>query len=95
MVTESGDLIDPNSIEVPLEKGIMTRQLYRGLKQQGVDFDEDYRKWSREAIIKKMAHLMGKRQANDPDETYVLTVDNLIKIMAIEMRFRYTIIAAH
>ncbi len=25
----------------------------------------------------------------DPDETYELTVDNLIKMLAIQMRFRY------
>ena len=39
-------------------------------------------------MIEKIAMVMGIEFLYDPDETYVLTVDNLIKILAIQMRFR-------
>ena len=92
MVNNKGDLIHPAHKGV-LEGGIMTKQLYRGLKRQGVDFDGDYHKWEKNVMIQKISTVMGKpideKKPNDPDETYVLTVDNLIKILAIQMRFRY------
>ena len=71
-----------------LEQGIMTPQLYTGLKQNRVNFDEDYRQWPKSTMIEKIAIVMGIDFPYDPDETYVLTVDNLIKILAIQMRFR-------
>lgn len=47
-------------------------------------------------MIKKLATVMGIRvdpdDIYDPDPTYVLTVDNLFKMLAIQMRFRYCII---
>ena len=71
-----------------LEQGIMTPQLYTGLKQNRVNFDEDYRLWPKGKMIEKIATVMGIDFPYDPDESYVLTVDNLIKILAIQMRFR-------
>ena len=66
----------------------MTQQLYTGLKQQRVNFDDDYRKWTKAEMIEKISMVMGIEWPYDPDDTYVLTVDNLIKILAIQMRFR-------
>ena len=88
MVTCSGDLIDPTHKGV-LERNIMTQDLYTGIKRQGVNFNEDYRQWTKSIMIQKISTVMGVKPY-DPDETYVLTVDNLIKILAIQMRFRYT-----
>ena len=88
MVTQDGDLIDPAHRDV-LEAAIVTKQLYTGLKQNRVNFDEDYRHWKKEAMIEKVGTVMGLEFIYDPDPTYVLTVDNLIKILAIQMRFRY------
>ena len=92
MVTSNGDLIDPahrgGTLEA-LERGIMTQQLYTSLKHQGVDFNDDYRKWNKSTMIKKISKvILGIESPYNPDETYVLTVDNLIKILAIQMRFR-------
>ena len=70
----------------------MTQQLYTGLKQQRVNFDDDYRKWTKAEMIEKISMVMGIQWPYDPDDTYVLTVDNLIKILAIQMRFRYVLI---
>ena len=92
MVTRNGDLIDPTHKGV-LERSIMTQQLYTGLKAQGVDFDEDYRRWGKGVMIQKISTVMGIEWPYDPDETYVLTVDNLIKILAIQMRFRCMCVA--
>ena len=86
-VTQNGDLIDPDHRGV-LEKSIMSQNLYTCLKAQGVNFDEDYRRWLKNVMMNKISTVMGIERPYDPDETYVLTVDNLIKILAIQMRFR-------
>lgn len=39
-------------------------------------------------MIQKLTRVMGLAASVDPDPSYVLTVDNLIKILAIQMRFR-------
>ena len=39
--------------------------------------------------ITKLCQLMGMDMSYDPDDTYELTTDNVKKIMAIYMRFRY------
>ena len=87
MVTQNGDLIDPAHQSV-LEKAIMTPKLYTGLKANKVNFDEDYRVWQKEIMIEKITTVMGIKFPHDPDDSYVLTVDNLIKILAIQMKFR-------
>ena len=87
VVTRNGDLVDPDHQEI-LEQGIMTQELYTGLKDNKVKLSEDFRQWSKCTMIEKIATVMGVDYPYDPDETYVLTVDNLIKILAIQMRFR-------
>ena len=70
----------------------MTQQLYTGLKAQRVNFEDDYHNWAKDVMIQKILTVMGiEWDYNDPDPTYVLTVDNLIKILAIQMRFRYSL----
>ena len=91
VVTNKGDLCDPAQRGVTLEEGIMSQQLYAGLKAQRVNFDEDYHKWPKDVMIQKISTVMGIEWPRDPDTTYVLTVDNLIKILAIQMRFRFVL----
>ena len=86
IITSNGDLVDPR--RAVLEPRIMHPQLYAGLKHQGVNFSDDYRNWDKVAMLQKLSIVMGVDFLHDPDETYVLTVDNLIKILAIQMRFR-------
>ena len=45
----------------------------------------------REDMITKLKNVMGieDHQLHDPDDSYVLTVDNVMKMLAIHMRFRY------
>ena len=87
-VTQTGDLINPVDMTV-IEPTIMRPQLYTGLRQNRVNFDEDYRGWSKEQMITKIATVMGFEFLYDPDDSYVLTTDNLVKMLAIQMRFRY------
>lgn len=104
IVTPTGDLYTKSSQseEYELEYSIMTPELYRGFQHNGVDFEDDYSKWTQQMMIKKMCTVMGverhehtnqsnSQQLQDPDESYVLTVDNVTKILAIQMRFRYFI----
>ena len=65
--------------------------------QNRVNFQDDSQKWTKKDMINKLCTVMGierrdkhKRfvDVQDPDETYVLTVDNVIKILAIQMKFR-------
>ena len=86
-MTPEGHLVDPVNGHT-IEENIMTRTLYSNLETQGVDFNEDYQKWTKDEMIQKMGNVMGIRSPHDPDETYVLTSDNLVKILAIQMRFR-------
>jgi hypothetical protein len=83
-----GDLVNPADQQV-LEQAIMTPDLYKGLLQNGVKFADDYHNWTKEVMVKKIATVMGLVMVYDPDPSYVLTVDNVIKILAIQMRFRW------
>ena len=86
-VTKEGHLINPQNQKV-IEKRIMPKSLYGGLKVNRVDFADDHRKWKKDDMIKKISMVMGVEKPKDPDKSYVLTVDNVIKILAIQMRFR-------
>ncbi len=92
-VTPQGHLIDPITKDV-LENAIMTPQLYEGLKHNRVNLQDNYRNWvkGKAVMIEKISTVMGVEIPQDPDESYVLTVDNLIKVLAIQMRFRYLIL---
>ncbi len=82
--------MDP-ALRTVLEKAIMRPQLYTGLKQNRVNFEEDYRQWRKDQMITKIATVMGFDGVYDPDDSYVLTTDNLIKMLAIQMRFRLVV----
>ena len=42
----------------------------------------------RERMIEILIAVLGINDAKDPDPTYVLTVDNVMKMLAIHVRFR-------
>ena len=87
MVSKAGDLIDAN--RTVIEPGLMTPQLQGALKDQAVNFEDNYQTWSKQKMVQKIVTVMGLSLVQDPDKSYVLTVDNLLKILAIQMRFRY------
>ena len=87
MCGQCGDLVNPNNRQI-MEKGFITKQLYEGLKVNKVDFQDNCKLWTKPYMIEKLATVLGVEYPYDPDPSYVLTVDNVIKILAIQMRFR-------
>ncbi|CAL9693293.1 unnamed protein product [Knipowitschia caucasica] len=81
------DAIDPASRKV-IKRNVMTKQLYDGLRLQRVPFDIDFDSLPRGEKIERMCNVLGIQWPLDPDETYELTTDNILKILAIHMRFR-------
>ena len=81
------DAIDRLSGKV-IKKDVMTVQLYQGLLLQRVPFNVDFDQLPRHEKLERLCLALGIQCATDPDETYELTTDNMLKILAIEMRFR-------
>ena len=86
-VTREGNLIDRSTNQV-LETGIMTRRLHTGLRAQRVDFNKDFLSWTRAEKLSQLRKVIGQTLDFEPDKSYELTLDNVKKILAIEMRFR-------
>ncbi|XP_056587886.1 E3 ubiquitin-protein ligase rnf213-alpha-like [Triplophysa dalaica] len=81
------DAIDPSTKRV-IKQNIMTTELYEGLKLQRVPFDIDFDQLPRWEKIERLSRVLGIQWPLDPDETYELTTDNILKMLAIHMRFR-------
>ncbi|KAF4115423.1 E3 ubiquitin-protein ligase rnf213-alpha isoform X2 [Onychostoma macrolepis] len=81
------DAIDPSTNRV-IKQNIMTRELYEGLKLQRVPFNVDFDQLPRWEKIERLSRVLGIQWPLDPDETYELTTDNILKMLAIHMRFR-------
>ncbi|KAM6164698.1 E3 ubiquitin-protein ligase RNF213 [Rhynchocyon petersi] len=71
-----------------IKKDVMRMHLYDELRYQGVPFNVDFDQLPRHEKLEKLCMALGIQWAVDPDETYELTTDNMLKILAIEMRFR-------
>ena len=85
----SGDLIDSvKNARIEGLEGVLDRKLHAGLKQNQANLSENYQLWNKMTMMQKMGLVMGLKYLDDPDPSYVLTVDNVIKILAIQMRFR-------
>ncbi|XP_044037270.1 E3 ubiquitin-protein ligase rnf213-alpha [Siniperca chuatsi] len=83
----SVDAIEPTTGRV-IKKNVMTRALYEGLKLQRVPFNIDFDGLPRGEKIERICNVLGIQWPLDPDETYELTTDNILKMLAIHMRFR-------
>ncbi|KAM9346074.1 E3 ubiquitin-protein ligase rnf213-alpha-like [Symphorus nematophorus] len=81
------DAIEPKSKRV-IKKNVMTRALYEGLQLQRVPFNIDFDSLPRGEKIERLCGVLGIQWPLDPDETYELTTDNILKMLAIHMRFR-------
>ncbi|XP_074397014.1 E3 ubiquitin-protein ligase RNF213 isoform X2 [Zonotrichia albicollis] len=84
------DAIDPLNGNV-IKKDIMTARLYQGLLLQGVLFNVPFNQLPRKEKLERLCMVLGLPKVFDPDKTYELTTDNVLKILAIEMRFRCNI----
>ncbi|XP_040012185.1 E3 ubiquitin-protein ligase rnf213-alpha isoform X2 [Xiphias gladius] len=81
------DAFEPTSGRV-IKKNVMTRTLYEGLQLQRVPFNVDFDCLPRAEKIERICNVLGIQWPLDPDETYELTTDNILKMLAIHMRFR-------
>uniref|UniRef100_A0A3P8YEE8 RING-type E3 ubiquitin transferase n=1 Tax=Esox lucius TaxID=8010 RepID=A0A3P8YEE8_ESOLU len=81
------DAIEPTTRRV-IKRNIMTQELYEGLTLQRVPFNIDFDKLPRGEKIERLCSVLGIQWPLDPDETYELTTDNILKMLAIHMRFR-------
>ncbi|XP_073901038.1 E3 ubiquitin-protein ligase RNF213 isoform X4 [Castor canadensis] len=71
-----------------IKGNVMTKELYEGLLLQRVPFNIDFDNLPRHEKLERLCLALGIQWPTDPDETYELTTDNMLKILAIEMRFR-------
>ncbi|XP_062264891.1 E3 ubiquitin-protein ligase rnf213-alpha [Platichthys flesus] len=83
----SVDAIDPTSKRV-IKANVMTKVLYDGLNLQRVPFNINFDSLPRGEKIERLCNVLGIQWPLDPDETYELTTDNILKMLAIHMRFR-------
>ncbi|MEQ2187227.1 hypothetical protein GOODEAATRI_002461 [Goodea atripinnis] len=84
--------VDPHSSKVLIEH-VMSQELFEGLQRQRISLTEDFDQLSRSDKIKRISCVVGANKgimdrSFDPDPTYELTVDNVMKMLAIHMRFR-------
>ncbi|XP_062362182.1 E3 ubiquitin-protein ligase RNF213 [Cinclus cinclus] len=84
------DAINPLNGSI-IKKNIMSAQLYQGLLMQRVPFNVPFDQLPRAEKLERLCMVLGLSWVFDPDETYELTTDNVLKILAIEMRFRCNI----
>ena len=86
-----GHLVNSDDPTCIIENNIMQPQLFQILNANSVNLQENYSSLSKLQKIMKIASVIGTDWLADPDPGYVLTLDNVRKIMAILMRFRCNI----
>ncbi|XP_034624730.1 E3 ubiquitin-protein ligase rnf213-alpha-like [Trachemys scripta elegans] len=86
-INSSFDAVDAHSQAV-LEKKVIDRHLYRTLEFQKVPFNKKFEDLSRQEQLETLCSVFGVRSSQDPDESYQLTLDNTMKMLAIHLRFQ-------
>ncbi|XP_061431037.1 LOW QUALITY PROTEIN: E3 ubiquitin-protein ligase rnf213-alpha-like [Lethenteron reissneri] len=81
------DAVDPRTRDV-LKPDAIGIQLYMSLRAQRVDFNVNFDTLPRNAKVEMLCTVLGIAQPSDPDTTYELTMDNVLKMLAIHMRLR-------
>ncbi|XP_029311958.1 LOW QUALITY PROTEIN: E3 ubiquitin-protein ligase rnf213-beta [Cottoperca gobio] len=84
--------VDPRSRNVLIEN-VMSQKLFQDLERQRICLTEDFDQLPRPDKIKRISCVVGAKKGMmdrefDPDPTYELTADNVMKMLAIHMRFR-------
>lgn len=84
--------VEPHSPRILIED-VMSQQLFQGLQRNMISLTEDFDQLHRRDKIKRISCVVGAKKGImdpefDPDPTYELTADNVMKMLAIHMRFR-------
>ena len=90
-ISKHGHLVDSDNPSHVIETNIMHPQLLQMLTANRVNLQEDFNQLNKIQKIMKIAGVIGIEWSSDPDPGYVLTLDNIRKILAILMRFRCNI----
>ena len=90
-VTEQMEQLDTK--RVVIGRKVLSTELYRTLKHNKADLEQDCSTWDRNKMISILSNVMDNSAIlwTDIDPCYVLTIDNLKKMLAIHMRFRCNI----
>ncbi|KAM9447090.1 E3 ubiquitin-protein ligase rnf213-alpha-like [Clarias gariepinus] len=80
------DAVDART-KVVVEEKIIDKTLFNQLKAQRVPFNIDFEEMPREDQLDIIGRVLGVQTIEDPDDTYQLTLDNVMKILAIHLRF--------
>ena len=87
-ISDSGHLCNPKTNEVE-ELNIMKPQLVNDLKDKyKAKIQQDFDILSRAEKLEILCNVFGVNKVFDPDQTYELTTDNVLKMLAIHMRLR-------
>ena len=87
-ISDQGHLCNPKTDAV-VEPNIMNPQLVKDLKNRyKVKVRQDFDRLSRQEKLETLCNVFGVHKVFDPDSTYELTTDNVLKMLAIHMRFR-------
>ncbi|XP_044870406.1 E3 ubiquitin-protein ligase rnf213-alpha-like [Mauremys mutica] len=86
-INRSFDAVDAHSQAV-LEEKVIDRHLYLTLDAQKVPFNKKFEDLSRQEQLETLCSVFGVRSSQDPDESYQLTLDNTMKMLAIHLRFQ-------
>ena len=87
-ISNQGHLVDSDNPSHVIEANIMHPQLLQILTANKVNLQENFNKLNKIGKIMRLAGVIGIEWIADPDPGYVLTLDNMRKILAILMRFR-------
>ncbi|XP_044192717.1 E3 ubiquitin-protein ligase rnf213-beta isoform X2 [Thunnus albacares] len=84
--------VDPHNPRILIED-VMSQELFQGLERNRISLTEDFDQLTRPDKIKRISCVVGAKKGImdrnfDPDPTYELTADNVMKMLAIHMRFR-------
>ncbi|KAI4896113.1 hypothetical protein NFI96_011369, partial [Prochilodus magdalenae] len=70
-----------------VEENIIDRRLFAQLRAQKVPFNIDFERLNRPEQLIIIGRVLGVKIVEDPDDTYQLTLDNVMKMLAIHLRF--------
>ncbi|XP_074996114.1 E3 ubiquitin-protein ligase rnf213-alpha-like isoform X2 [Calonectris borealis] len=86
-ISNNLDSVDAYSQAV-LERNVIKGKLYHTLKAQHVPFNKKFEYLPRTMQLEALCRVFGVSYTQDPDESYQLTLDNTMKMLAIHLRFQ-------
>ena len=92
-VSDSLDQLDAFNENRIIMKKVFPMELYNTLRLNRADMEQDCSTWDRSKMISILSNVMNNSLTpwTDADPCYVLTIDNMKKMLAIHMRFRCNI----